>query len=62
MLNGKQEAFKGFSEIFAQEMASAMPETRGQVEKVMQSAGLEIRGQGQQGSGTAARENGGKLD
>lgn len=57
MLNGKQEAFKGFSEIFAQELASAMPETRGQVEKVMQNAGLEIRGEEKGENG----ENGAKA-
>jgi hypothetical protein len=44
VLNGKQEAFKRFSEIFAQELASAMPETKREVERVMQNAGLQIRG------------------
>jgi len=43
VLNGKQEAFKGFSEIFAEELASAMPETKGEVQRVMQNAGLEMR-------------------
>lgn len=43
VLNGKQEAFRGFSEIFAEELASAMPETKGEVQRVMQNAGLEMR-------------------
>ena len=43
VLNGKQEAFKGFSEIFAEELASAMPETRREVQRVMQNAGLQMR-------------------
>ena len=43
VLNGKQEAFKGFSEIFAEELASAMPETRREVQRVMQNAGLQIK-------------------
>lgn len=42
VLNGKQEAFKGFSEIFAEELASAMPETRREVQRVMQNAGLQM--------------------
>jgi hypothetical protein len=44
VLNGKQEAFKNFGEIFAQELASAMPETKREVQRVMQNAGLQIRG------------------
>ena len=44
VLNGKQEAFKSFSEIFAQELASAMPETQTEVERVMHNAGLQMRG------------------
>src|SRR2546423_15243355 len=43
VLNGKQEAFRSFSEIFAHELASAMPETKRQVERVMQNAGLQMR-------------------
>jgi hypothetical protein len=43
VLNGKQEAFRGFSEVFAEELASAMPETKGEVQRVMQNAGLEMR-------------------
>jgi hypothetical protein len=43
VLNGKQDAFKNFSEIFAQELVSAMPETKGLVLRVMQNAGLQIR-------------------
>jgi hypothetical protein len=43
VLNGKQEAFRGFSEIFAEELASAMPETRREVQRVMQNAGLQMR-------------------
>ena len=44
VLNGKQEAFKSFSEVFAQELASAMPETKREVERVMQNAGLQVAG------------------
>ena len=44
VLNGKQEAFKSFSEVFAQELASALPETKGEVNRVMQNAGLQMRG------------------
>jgi mediator of RNA polymerase II transcription subunit 10 len=64
VLNGKQEAFKSFSEIFAQELASAMPETKAQVQRVMQNAGLQMRGAEEetrgQGQGQRQHEHGGE--
>ena len=38
VLNGKQEGFRSFSEIFAREIARAMPECKSQVDKVMRHA------------------------
>jgi mediator of RNA polymerase II transcription subunit 10 len=43
VLNGKQDAFRTFSEVLAQELASAMPETEVHVRRVMRNAGLKIR-------------------
>jgi Transcription factor subunit Med10 of Mediator complex len=63
VLNGKQEAFKSFSEVFAQELASAMPETARQVQRVMQNAGLRIGGEEEEKKkktqGQQRREGGG---
>lgn len=66
VLNGKQEAFKSFSEVYAQELASAMPETKRQVERVMHNAGLKIRGvefaEGEGEEGKPLREGEGEGD
>jgi len=40
VLNGKQEAFKGFSEVFESELLGAMPGMESNVVKVMKNAGL----------------------
>ena len=58
VLNGKQEAFKTFSEVFAQELASAMPETKREVERVMQNAGLQVAGSETEGQRLTEVEEG----
>ena len=40
VLNGKQDAFKRFSEIFAEELLSVMPETEKEVNRVMANGSL----------------------
>ncbi|KAL4787658.1 mediator of RNA polymerase II transcription subunit 10 [Aspergillus varians] len=40
-LKGKKEAFASFRDVLAREMRSAMPEVRGEVEKVIQATGGE---------------------
>lgn len=37
-LKGKREAFASFRDVLAREMKSAMPECRGEVERVMRKA------------------------
>ncbi|KAL4919315.1 mediator complex, subunit Med10 [Aspergillus aurantiobrunneus] len=40
-LKGKKEAFASFRDVLAREMRSAMPEVRGEVERVIQATGGE---------------------
>jgi hypothetical protein len=38
-LKGKKEAFADFRDVLAREMRSAMPEVRGEVDRVIQATG-----------------------
>ncbi|KAK1141101.1 RNA polymerase II mediator complex subunit [Aspergillus melleus] len=51
-LKGKQEAFASFRDVLAREMRSAMPECRGEVEKVVRATSF--------GTGEVDGEDGGK--
>ncbi|PLB42027.1 mediator complex subunit NUT2 [Aspergillus candidus] len=42
-LKGKQEAFRGFRDVLAREMRSAMPECRGEVDRVITATGGETQ-------------------
>lgn len=42
LMNGKQEAFASFRDILAREMASALPEVRSDVEKVVRETGGDV--------------------
>ncbi|KAH8422757.1 mediator complex subunit NUT2 [Aspergillus melleus] len=53
-LKGKQEAFASFRDVLAREMRSAMPECRGEVERVVRATSLgtgEVDGHGGEGEG-----------
>jgi len=41
LLKGKQEAFGSFTDIFAQEMAKAMPECRADIEAILDATGRD---------------------
>lgn len=42
LMKGKQEAFASFRDILAREMASALPEVRSDVEKVVRETGGDV--------------------
>ncbi|KAL2826073.1 mediator of RNA polymerase II transcription subunit 10 [Aspergillus cavernicola] len=46
-LKGKKEAFASFRDVLAREMRSAMPEVRGEVERVVEATSVGGQGQGQ---------------
>jgi hypothetical protein len=41
VINGKQHAFRDFTEIFAQKLKEGIPGVSGQVDRVLQSAGFD---------------------
>lgn len=43
-LKGKAEAFAGFRDVLAREMASAMPECGGEVKRVVEATGGRTEG------------------
>ncbi|KAL5357964.1 mediator of RNA polymerase II transcription subunit 10 [Aspergillus floccosus] len=45
-LKGKKEAFAGFRDVLAREMRSAMPECRGEVDRVVEATGGALGGGG----------------
>lgn len=45
-LKGKREAFAGFRDVLAREMRSAMPECRGEVDRVVTSTGGTVEREG----------------
>ncbi|KAJ6144783.1 Mediator complex subunit Med10 [Penicillium chermesinum] len=45
-LKGKREAFAEFRDILAREMRSAMPECRGEVDRVLAATGGAVEGEG----------------
>ncbi|KEF57943.1 uncharacterized protein A1O9_05865 [Exophiala aquamarina CBS 119918] len=47
VINGKQKAFKDFSEVFAEVLKEGMPELRRHVDKVMDNAGFGAEGSGE---------------
>lgn len=49
-LKGKQEAFAEFRDVLAREMRSAMPECRGEVDRVVASTGGVVDGVDQAGA------------
>lgn len=53
-LKGKVEAFASFRDVLAEEMSSAMPEVRGEVERVLEATGGRRREQ----RGAEERRNG----
>jgi len=53
-MKGKKEAFGSFRDVLAREMASALPEVRGDVERVVRSTGGDwerVEGEGEGGRG-----------
>lgn len=53
-LKGKREAFAGFRDVLAREMRSAMPECRGEVDRVVVATGGSVHHDaGAGGAGTA---------
>ena len=68
VINGKQEAFKGFTEVFAQKLKKGIPGVSGQVDRVLKNAGFEEQegsrtngaraGAGHVGEHTAGTANG----
>ncbi|KAJ6102231.1 Mediator complex subunit Med10 [Penicillium sp. IBT 16267x] len=52
-LKGKREAFAGFRDVLAREMRSAMPECRGEVDRVVVATGGSVEHDAEVGAGTA---------
>lgn len=59
-LRGKREAFAGFRDVLAREMRGAMPECRGEVDRVVSATGGRSGGDGT-GTGTGTGGDGGGL-
>lgn len=56
-LRGKKEAFAGFRDVLAREMRGAMPECRGEVDRVLAATGGVVGGEGT-GTGTGTGTGG----
>lgn len=52
-LKGKREAFAGFRDVLAREMRSAMPECRGEVDRVVAATGGSVDHDAGAGAGAA---------
>lgn len=58
LMRGKEEAFAGFRDVLAREMASALPELREDVERVLEGTGgrVEVLGIGVTGGKVDVKE------
>ena len=58
VINGKQQAFRDFTEIFAQKLKEGIPGVGGQVDRVLQNAGFEEQNGSKANGAGAEGENG----